>query len=153
MQFWQLLGLAIAVPALWVYFFRSRIGIVTRALADDPILLEVLGQNIYRIRYSVFLLGSGLAGLAGALSALDIGVDPHIGFRAVLIGSVAAIVGGTQKVLAPVGGSFLVCITQAIVVSQTSAKWADAVVFGILVLVLLLRPQGLFGDKLRLEEN
>lgn len=85
--------------------------------------------------------------------ALDVGIDPYIGFPAVLAAAVACIVGGLHRFIAPALGGVLLGVIQSLVVWQTSTKWESAVTFALLLAFLLFRPQGLLGIRKRLEER
>jgi branched-chain amino acid transport system permease protein len=111
-----------------------------------------MGLNIQTVRLFVFALGSALAGTAAILSALDVGMDPHGGMPALLTAAVALIIGGVGTFEGAMVGAFLLGVLQSLVIWQASARWMDAVTFGLLVLFLLFRPQGLLGQRRRLEE-
>ncbi|HYE17557.1 MAG TPA: branched-chain amino acid ABC transporter permease [Tepidisphaeraceae bacterium] len=137
---------------LWLFLKYSRAGQVCRAVADDETLAAVLGVRIARVRLMAFAVGSIFAGIGSVLISLDVGIDPHDGFPAVLAAAVACIVGGLRKFLAPMAGGLALGLAQSVVVWQTSAKWEQAVTFGVLIVFLLVRPQGLFGVRRRAEE-
>lgn len=148
----QIAAAAILTAALAAFLRISPLGQSFRALADDPELVGALGYDARSLRLYVFALGSGLASLGAVLTTLDVGVDPYVGFDVVLSAAVAVILGGVGSFLAPALGALLLGILQGIVAWQTSSKWSSCVVFAILILVLLLRPAGLFGCVRRAEE-
>ena len=135
--------------ALWLH--RSNLGLQFRALADNPIQLALFGYNIRNLRLLAFALSGLLAAVAALLTANDIGFDAHGGLHALLLGVVAVIVGGRGTWFGPVVAGILLGLCRAFVVWEYSAKWQEAATFGVLVLVLFLRPQGLLGRKMRLE--
>ncbi len=139
--------------ALWLLLKHTRIGQTCRAVSDDSILASVLGIRVNRIRLFVFAIGSSFAAVGSILVALDVGMDPHVGFSMVLAAAVGCIIGGLRNFLAPALGGLLLGVTQSLVVWRTSAKWEEAVTFGLLIIFLLLRPQGLFGFVKRAEES
>jgi branched-chain amino acid transport system permease protein len=144
-------GLIISL-ALFLTLSKSLAGKYWRAIADNQTLGAVLGFDVSRIRWTVFAVGSALAGLAGFLLALDVGMNPHIGMQAVITAAVICILGGLGVFMAPVVGGVLLGLLQSAVVWYTSAAWENAVTFGVLILFLVLRPQGVFGGRRRLEE-
>ena len=85
--------------------------------------------------------------------AWDVGFDPHIGLKAVLIGMVAMIIGGTGNFAGPFVGGILLGILRTQVVWFGSARWEEAVTFALLALFLFFRPQGIFSRQARLEEG
>lgn len=146
-----LVGITLAV-GFWLFLKYTRAGQVCRAVSDDATLAAVLGVRITRVRLLAFALGSFFAGAGCILVSLDVGIDPHVGFPVVLAAAVACIVGGLRNFLAPVAGGLALGVAQGLVVWQTSAKWEEAVTFGLLILFLLFRKQGIFGVRQRAEE-
>ena len=122
------------------------------AMGDQPELLPVLGLPLMRLRLLVMSLGGVLVAIAAMLIAWDIGMDPHVGMHYLLLGSVAVFFGGTDRYWAWGAGAMLLSVLQSLAVWQFSARWTDLVTFGVLIFVLLFRPQGLFGVSKRLEE-
>ena len=122
------------------------------AMGDQPELLPVLGLPLSRLRLMVMALGGILVAVAAMLVSRDIGMDPHVGMHYLLLGSVAVFFGGTDRYWAWGAGAMLLAILQSLAVWKFSARWTDLVTFGVLIFVLLFRPQGLFGVSKRLEE-
>lgn len=148
------LAVGIAVLAATATFLRgSPWGRTIRALGDDPQLSAALGMDTAAVRTRVFALGSGLAGVAACLNSLDVGLNPVIGLNAFLIAAVATVVGGAASFEGAVAGGVLLGTLQGLVVWFSSARWVDAVTFGVLVLFLVFRPQGIVAPARRLEEG
>ena len=122
------------------------------AMGDQPELIPVLGLPLLKLRLLVMALGGFLVAVAAMLVSWDIGMDPHVGMHYLLLGSVAVFFGGTDRYWAWGAGAMLLSILQSLAVWQFSARWTDLVTFGVLIFVLLFRPQGLFGVSKRLEE-
>jgi len=148
----QLLVCVGLTTGFWLFLKHTRVGQVCRAVSDDEDLAAVLGVRVSRVRSLAFALGSFMAGTGGVLIALDVGMDPRIGFPIVLAAAVACIIGGLGNFLAPVAGGLLLGMAQDIAIWQTSGRWHEAVTFGLLIVFLLFRKQGLFGVRLRAEE-
>ena len=121
------------------------------AMGDQPELIPVLGLPLLKLRLLVMALGGVLVAVAAMLVSWDIGMDPHVGMHYLLLGSVAVFFGGTDRYWAWGAGAMLLSILQSLAVWQFSARWTDLVTFGVLIFVLLFRPQGLFGVSKRLE--
>lgn len=151
-QITQVLVAGVCLLILWLALKSTNFGRTLRALADDDELVGVLGYNVRVLRTCVFAVGSVLAAIGAMLSALDVGITPHAGFEVVLIAAVATIIGGRGRFLAPVLGSVTLAVLQSVVAWRTSQKWTNLVVFGILILFLLLRPEGLLASRKRAEE-
>lgn len=123
------------------------------AMGDEPDLIPVLGISINKYRSMVFVLSAVMGGTAACLIGLDVGVDPNMGMTYLLIAAVAVLSGGIDRYIGWVAGGFILALFGSIVVWKVSAEWIDLTIFGFLLMVMLLRPQGLFGLKKRLEEK
>jgi branched-chain amino acid transport system permease protein len=150
----QALGGAISLVVILCFFAwlrRTSGGTKFMALSDNPIQLALMGYDIGRLRLLAFGMSGIFTMLSSVLTAVDIGFDPHGGMNMVLLAIVATIIGGKGSFVGPVVGGILLGIIRSQIVWYTSAKWEDAVSFLILVLFLFIRPQGIFGDKGRIE--
>lgn len=137
---------AVLVTALWLFIEKTSFGLVIRAGARDPEIVRVLGIDVGRVWLIVFGIGTGVAGLAGVLSAPIRGVLPDMGTSVLVEAFVVTVVGGMGSLLGAVVAGLMV----GIVVSMTSLFWpslADLSMFVLMAAVLLVRPQGLFGKK------
>jgi branched-chain amino acid transport system permease protein len=124
---------------------RTRLGRSVRAVANDPELASIMGIESDRVILFVFVLGSGLAGFGAILASLDTDITPTMGFRALLMGVIALFAGGAGSPLGAIVGGFLLGVTQHLCVWKLPTHWQDAIVFGILVLFLLFKPEGFLG--------
>lgn len=152
----QVLGPVItlaATVALFAWLNGADRGLELRALADNPILVSLLGRNVRALRRWVFGLSAALASIAALAVAWDVGFDPQVGLKAVLLGMVAMIIGGTGSFIGPFVGGVLLGVLRAEVVWFGSARWEEAVTFTLLGLFLFFRPQGIFARRVRLEEG
>lgn len=147
-------GLALGVLALFfTWLHKAAFGLQFRAMSDNPVLLSLLGRNVRNLRRLVFIISAGIASVAAIATAYDVGFDPYGGMKAVLIGMVATVVGGRGSFAGAAIAGLLLGIIRGQVVWYSSARWEEAATFLILAFILVLRPQGLFGRKLRLEEK
>lgn len=152
----QLMGPIFTLAVLGMLFFwlnMAERGLELRALADNPILIALLGRNVRNLRRWVFGLSAAIAAAAAIAQAWDVGFDPHGGLKAVLLGMVAMIIGGAGSFIGPFVGGVLLGVLRSEVVWYGSARWEEAVTFTLLGLFLFFKPQGLFARKLRLEES
>ncbi len=150
----QVLGGIISLALIILFFIwlkRTESGLKFMALSDNPVQLSLLGYDISKLRLLAFGLSGIFTAVAAMLTAMDIGFDPHGGLNAVLLAIVATIIGGKGSFIGPAIGGLFIGITRSQVVWYTSARWENAITFLILVLFLLLMPQGVFGKKGRLE--
>jgi branched-chain amino acid transport system permease protein len=144
----QLLSLglsAVLVVAVHLLLTRTRIGRAMRAVSENPELAGVAGIEVRQVVRIVWLLGAGLAAVAGVMSGLIVQIRPQMGLDLLLPLFAAAILGGIGSVPGAMLAGLVVGISEAAAVQFAGAEWRGAVAFAILVLVLLLRPQGLFG--------
>lgn len=152
-QLAQIIVALIALPAFALFLRHTIWGKVIRAVRDNQTLATVLGINVKLIRIGIFALGSALAGVTAVLTSLDLGMDPQVGMPALLTAAVALIVGGVGTFEGPVVGGFLLGLLQGLIAWKFSTRWTDALTFVVLILVLIFRPHGIAGRRLRLEES
>ncbi len=136
---------------VWAMLRASNIGLRLRALADNPTQFALFGYNVDAHRLIAFAFAGAFAAASSLLTAYDVGFDPYTGLHAVLLAVVAVIIGGRHSFAGPAIGGLLLGFVRAQVVWHFSARWQEAVTFGVLALFLLLRPHGLFGQKTRIE--
>jgi branched-chain amino acid transport system permease protein len=146
---WQVLSLLIAVGlmvGLQYLVFRTRFGRAMRAVSFDHRVAALMGIPTDRVIAVTFMIGSALAAGAGLLYAIkDTSVNPLMGLYVGLKAFVAAVIGGIGHVPGAVVGALLLGLVEEFVVGYAASTWRDAVAFGFLILVLLVRPGGLFG--------
>jgi len=153
MQLVQFLAGWSAIFFFWLAIRRNTLIKGIWAMGETPVLVMVLGLPYRLMRMMVFAISSVFAGAASVLTALDVGIDPHVGMQALLTGAVAVIVGGVDVFWGWIGGALILAVLQSLAVWQFSARWNDLITFSILIATLLLRPQGLFSPKKRREER
>jgi branched-chain amino acid transport system permease protein len=136
-------ALIIAAVALMVY--RTRLGAVVRAAAFDRDMAASLGVPVERVYAGAFAFGVALAGLAGVLLAPIYSVFPTMGRDFILMAFTVVIVGGMGSIAGVVVAGLFLTQVQAVASLYISPVWTDPIVFGIMVLTLMVRPQGLFG--------
>ena len=146
---WQVISLLIAAAlmfALQYLVFRTRFGRAMRAVSFDHRVAGLMGIPTDRVIAFTFMLGSALAAGAGILYAIkDTAVQPLMGLYIGLKAFVAAVVGGIGHVPGAMVGALLLGLIEEFVVGYTASSWREAVAFGVLILVLLFKPEGLFG--------
>jgi branched-chain amino acid transport system permease protein len=125
---------------------RTRLGRQMRAVAADREAAEMLGINVNFVITATFFLGSALAGIAGVMGGLLFNqVTATIGFIAGLKAFTAAVVGGIGSIPGAMLGGLLIGVAESFVTGYISSTYSNLIVFGILIVVMLLRPSGLLG--------
>jgi branched-chain amino acid transport system permease protein len=144
----QLLSLgigAVLVVAIHLLLTRTAIGRSMRAVSENQQLAGVVGIDVRKVIRTVWILGAGLASIAGIMAGLLVQIRPQMGLDLLLPLFAAAILGGIGSVPGAMIAGLIVGLAEAVTVQLIGAEWRAAVAFVILVAILLLRPQGLFG--------
>ncbi|HVV91879.1 MAG TPA: branched-chain amino acid ABC transporter permease [Hyphomicrobiales bacterium] len=137
---------ALAALGLYLLLRYSLIGIRIRAGTRDLETTSALGVNIYRLRALNFGLGCLFAGLAGVLAAGILGLTPPMGSSLIMPSFVAIIVGGIGSLFGAVLGGLLIGLAAGVTTTYYPAA-SDAVIYLIMLVVLVIRPRGLFGEE------
>ena len=148
--FTRLMALLIALlsaAGVFVFLKRTRIGTAVRAASEDMESTTLMGINPNWVNAVTFALGIGLAGTAGVAFATVYSFDPMYGFTFVIMSVIALAFGGMGNVFGALLGGITLGVLQSMGAYFVSPTWADAICFGVFLLVLMFRPQGLFGKK------
>ncbi|HEX4191477.1 MAG TPA: branched-chain amino acid ABC transporter permease [Stellaceae bacterium] len=141
---------ALAVAALFLILGYTRLGIRIRAGTLDLDTVSVLGVNVRVLRNLNFGLGIYLAGLAGVLAAGLLGLSPTIGDQLIMPSFVAIIVGGLGSLPGTLAGGLLIGVAAGLTAVFFPAA-QEAVIYVMMAVVLMVRPNGLFGDAGRVQ--
>jgi branched-chain amino acid transport system permease protein len=126
---------------------RTRLGRQMRAVAVDREAAEMLGINVNFVITATFFLGSALAGIAGVMGGLLFNtVTATIGFIAGLKAFTAAVVGGIGSIPGAMLGGLVIGVAESFVTGYISSTYSNLIVFGVLIVVMLVRPSGLLGQ-------
>jgi branched-chain amino acid transport system permease protein len=164
---------------LSLFVTRTTLGLSMRAAAEDLAAARLVGINVNRVVATAFAIGAALAAVAGLLYSVQAGqINPYMGFTPVLKAFIAAVIGGFGSISGAVLGGYVLGFLEVLVTSLAGigdllpagsvppeirtflqqwlpsglASWRDAVVFVVLILVLLVRPQGILGRRVREDE-
>ena len=164
---------------LSLFVTRTTLGLSMRAAAEDLAAARLVGINVNRVVATAFAIGAALAAVAGLLYSVQAGqINPYMGFTPVLKAFIAAVIGGFGSISGAVLGGYVLGFLEVLVTSVAGigdllpagsvppeirtflqqwlpsglASWRDAVVFVVLILVLLVRPQGILGRRVREDE-
>jgi branched-chain amino acid transport system permease protein len=137
---------AVALLALYVVLYRTRLGMIVRAGIDDAVMVDSLGINVYRVFMVVFGIGAMAAGFAGIVNAPVASLTPEIGEAILVQTFVVVVIGGVGSF----PGAVLGGIIAGEIISLTSMVnpgYAYVMLFAAMTLVLLVRPHGLLGTR------
>lgn len=141
------IGLMIGLQLL---VHKTKIGKAMRATALDKDAASLMGINVNRVIAFTFAVGSALAAAAGILVGMNFNaVEPVMGMMPGLKGFVAAVLGGIGSIPGAMVGGVLLGMAEVMGVALLRSEWRDAIAFGILAVVLLLKPSGIFGGNLQ----
>lgn len=146
---YDVIGLGVAIALMvglqWIVY-RTRFGTAMRAVSFDPNVAGLMGIPVNRIISGTFILGSALAAAAGIINAMARPrIEPLFGLMSGLKAFVAAVLGGIGSVPGAMAGGLVLGLAEEFVAGYTESSYRDAIAFAILILVLLFRPEGLFG--------
>ena len=143
---WVVVASLIVCFATWFVIEKTRLGALLRAGTENPKLVEAFGVNVPLVVTLTYGFGVGLAGFAGVLAAPVMQVSPLMGSNLIIVVFAVVVIGGMGSIL----GSIITGLGLGIIEGLTKVFWPEAsntVVFIIMVIVLLLRPAGLFGKE------
>ncbi|TDO48691.1 branched-chain amino acid transport system permease protein [Kribbella sp. VKM Ac-2527] len=135
-----------AATAIWLK--RSRHGLALRAIGVDAETAALMGIDRRRLALVTMAASGGMAGLSGVLFTYSLGaITPESGDTLLVKAFACIILGGVGSMLGVAFGAYFLAAAETVVLTQTSGSWVEAVSFGLIFLVLLLRPAGVFGRK------
>ncbi len=137
---------AVTLVVLYVVLYRTRIGMVVRAGIEDALMVNILGINVYRVFLLVFGIGAMAAGYAGIINAPVVSLTPDMGDNILVETFVVVVIGGVGSFFGAVVGGLLSGEILSLT-SMVSPAWSEVMLFVIMTLVLVLRPQGLLGAQ------
>ena len=138
----------VTVIALFTFLRRSKVGLRIRAGTLDLETVATLGVNVRNLRTFNFGLGCLLAGLSGVLAAGQIGLNPNMGDDLLLPSFIAIIVGGVGSLIGTLFGGLLIGLScRGALTTVFYPAASEAVIYGIMMAVLLIRPRGLMGEE------
>jgi branched-chain amino acid transport system permease protein len=138
--------------ALHLLVAHTRYGMAMRAIAESPVTASTLGINSNNVILLTFAVASGLAGIAGVLLGLSFNsISPHIGIDMGIKGMAVMLIGGLGNIYGAMLGGLLLGAVEVLSVAYLESSYRDAFAFALLIVVILFRPQGLFGSSYHVE--
>jgi branched-subunit amino acid ABC-type transport system permease component len=139
----------VLVVAVYVLLQRTKIGIGMRAMSDDGSLAQVRGLNTGLLTNSVWLIGGGIAGVAGIMLGLDSQLTPGMGFGLLVPIFAAVFIGGIGDPVGAVIGGYALGIAMKVSTLVIPSHYQHAVALAVLITALLVEPEGVFGEAAR----
>jgi branched-chain amino acid transport system permease protein len=150
--YYRVLVLVIAaacVGGLWFLLQRTAFGRVVRAGVQNPDMVGALGISLEPYMTAVAFLGVGLAGLAGVMLAPIFSIHPAMGNEIITAAFVVVVIGGLGSFWGVVVAAMIVGLVKGLVVAFGYPQFSEAAMYLLMLLVLLLRPRGLFGERIQ----
>ena len=139
---------SVCMIALNLFIKKTKLGKATRAVSQDTGAAQLMGINVNKTIAITFAIGSGLGALGGALYAIVYPqIEPYMGMLPGLKAFIAAVFGGIGSIPGAMFGGYVLGLLEAYVKGSSLTTWANPIVFGILILILIFRPNGLFGKN------
>jgi branched-chain amino acid transport system permease protein len=146
----RLLAISVVIViliALFLLLKKTKIGLAMRATSQKSTASMLMGVNIEKVYIFTFALGAALAGAAGALYGIIFPFNPGIGALPTIKAFAIIIIGGLGSIPGAVIGGLLYGIAENTAVYFLGGIWQDAIAFALLIIVLVIRPTGIFGEK------
>jgi branched-chain amino acid transport system permease protein len=137
-----------ALGAVALFMRRTKVGKAMRAVENDPLGATITGIPTEWVRVVSFFLGSVLVAVAVTFHVVDKGLEPTIGVNAVLVATVAMIVGGVGSYGGAALAGLMIGIAENLGIWQIPSEWKNTITFCVLVLFILFRPRGFFGHRM-----
>lgn len=138
------ISLALMV-VLWLFVNKTLLGTAMRAVADNKDAVQLMGINLNMIITVTFAIGSALAAAGGIFFGQAYSIDPYMGIDLGWKAFIAAVIGGIGSIEGAVLGSFLLAGVEVLTVAYLSSNMKNGIAFGLLILLLLIRPNGIMG--------
>lgn len=141
---------AVCTAVLLFFINKTKLGKAMRAVSEDQGAAQLMGINVNTTVSLTFAIGSGLGAIAGVIYGCAYSlITPYIGLMLGIKAFIAAVLGGIGSVLGAMVGGLMLGVAESLTIAYISSDFSDAVVFGILIIVLLVKPAGLFGKNVR----
>ena len=141
------LGSCILVPGVWLFLQKTRIGKAIRAVSQNKEGAAIVGIGSAKVSVFTFGLGTALVGLTGALVSPIYAFDVHFGTDIIVKAFTISIFGGLGSTLGTIVGALIIGIGENIVAGYISTEYSNLMTFVLLILILFVRPQGIFGRR------
>jgi branched-chain amino acid transport system permease protein len=145
-KLWIIVISFLLMSLLWLFVNKSLVGVAMRAVADNRDVVPLMGVNLNLIIMLTFAIGSALAAAGGIFYGQAYSIDPYMGIDLGWKAFIAAVVGGIGSIEGAVIGSFLLASVEIFSVAYLSSNLKNGIAFSILILLLLIWPNGIMGQ-------
>lgn len=135
--------------AIWLFLYRTSFGILIRASIQDQQMAAAMGINTSKVLVSTFILGSSLAAIGGVLAAPVTQVSYLMGADVGLLSFIVVIVGGLGSLGGTLIAALTLCSLEGVLAAVLTPVQSKAAIFVVMIIVLMIRPRGLFGERER----
>ncbi len=139
----------IVAAAVYLLFFKTRMGLKVRAITQNRAIAETVGINTRQVDMYTFALGSGLAGIAGSVFTMIGSTNPGTGQLYIIDTFIVVVFGGVASIMGTALSSFIIAQLQTTFEFMTTSSYAKVLLMLIVVVILYYRPNGLFSPKVR----
>jgi branched-chain amino acid transport system permease protein len=139
---------AVALLVLYLVLYRTRLGMIVRAGIEDSTMVDSLGIDVYRVFTTVFGIGAMAAGFAGIINAPVVSLSPDMGDAILVQTFVVVVIGGVGSFTGAILGGIIAGEILSLT-SMINPAYSGVMLFAVMTLVLMLRPQGLLGARSR----
>jgi branched-chain amino acid transport system permease protein len=139
----------VLILLLWLLMHRTAIGIAMRAVAQDVKVARLMGLRVQWLLAFTWILAAVMAGIAGLMLGPMWFADVNMGDPIALKAFAATVIGGFGSLPGAIAGGFFVGLAEVLGASYVSSAYKDLIAFGVMILFLLFRPQGIFGEKIQ----
>jgi branched-chain amino acid transport system permease protein len=144
---WVIIASVIVCVSTWYVIERTKLGSYLRAATENPALVQAFGINVPRMITLTFGFGVGLAALAGVMLAPISGVHPAMGAEVLTGAFVVVVIGGLGSFWGVIAAALIVGVVRGLMV-LVNPSFAEAAVYALMAIILLVRPRGLFGERI-----
>jgi branched-chain amino acid transport system permease protein len=141
-----IIALALCIGLL-AFFRFTTIGLAVRAIIQSREAAQIVGIDVHKVYLLTFSIGFGVAGMTGALISLFSQIWPFMGFSYTVTGFVVIILGGLGNIYGSVIGGLLLGVLETFGVTIVGANYRSIMIYGVFIVILIVRPQGLLGAK------
>jgi branched-chain amino acid transport system permease protein len=146
-KFWGFVIAIVTAAAVYWFFQKTRMGRAIRATSLDRESASLMGINQYRIYNVAFGIGTAIAGIAGVTLVPFYNVFPSVGVLFDIKGFIIVVLGGLGSIGGAILGGIIVGVIESVGPQFMAATWTEAIVYGLFLMVLFVKPSGLFGVK------